>query len=647
MPPVRSISVLLPILNGARYLDRVLEALARQRVAAPWDFLAIDCGSTDGTLAIFEHHAKRFPVPLRVRGILKEEFNHGCTRNLLAALSVGELLVFLTDDAIPLGVEWLAGLAANFDDPRVGAAYSRNVTRPEAEILVRVQNESDPTYGTERREVRISVGDSYARMGPDERRLLYNYCDSASAMRRALWERHPYPRCTFGEDVLQARAFLEAGHTVVFDARAAVEHSHDFSTSDMARRAFVDGAFHVEWLDRVPVATAKTAERLVRRQLRADFRALRAAGVGGRALVRQLARARELRRAYFHGLFEGARSRRRFGPTRVLDSRNVRVLAIVGHGASPLARDYAARLTGAIAAQGHAIEIVTEAELAPRIRALDALENYDLVHLHCPGSLATLTWLLSIERPLLVQMHEDRDADCDAETLFACRRASAVLVATRSSRARLLAEGGFDPLQLVYSPGAESAFERARDLTEHASELSFRYRGLACQARQPPPSVVLDVAGSRTARRTGFARETGAGALLLGPGEGGAEYALHALPEGPVEVDLHVGFTGLPSNCEMAGRVLLDGHSRARFGPMRPERRGETRILTLRIEDGSRVRRLRVENGWSNRGHGHPLRLERVVVHRLVHGRRRPREVLAALGARVGRWLELPPKIGP
>jgi glycosyltransferase involved in cell wall biosynthesis len=66
MPPVRSISVLLPILNGARYLDRVLSSLARQQISIPWDFLALDCGSTDGTLEILDRHAQAFPVPLRV-----------------------------------------------------------------------------------------------------------------------------------------------------------------------------------------------------------------------------------------------------------------------------------------------------------------------------------------------------------------------------------------------------------------------------------------------------------------------------------------------------------------------------------------------------------------------------------------------------
>ncbi|TAJ19370.1 MAG: glycosyltransferase family 2 protein, partial [Planctomycetota bacterium] len=101
--PLRSISVLMPTWQGAEFLDRVLTSLARQRCDVPWDFLAIDSGSTDGTLEILARHAQSFPVPLRVESIDKVEFDHGDTRNLLASRSRGELLVFLTQDAIQIG----------------------------------------------------------------------------------------------------------------------------------------------------------------------------------------------------------------------------------------------------------------------------------------------------------------------------------------------------------------------------------------------------------------------------------------------------------------------------------------------------------------------------------------------------------------
>lgn len=329
MRPIRSISVLMPTWQGEEFLERVLAALAGQRVSVPWDFLAIDSGSTDRTLAILESWRARFPVPLRVESIHKTEFDHGDTRNALAARSCGDLLVFLTQDAIPSSPEWLGRLAANFGDERVGAAYCRNVARPDAELLTRVFSEQDPGYVAGRREVRLPPKVEYAKLDPHARRLLYNFNDVASALRRELWERHPFPRTEFGEDLLLARALLEAGHTVVYDDVATVEHSHDYSSEQMLARAKIDAKFNVEWLDRVCVGSRDDARILTERQLVRDREALFVAGLRGAELEREVERAKALREAAFFGLHEGGLSTRRFPTTRLLERTSLHVLFVV------------------------------------------------------------------------------------------------------------------------------------------------------------------------------------------------------------------------------------------------------------------------------------------------------------------------------
>ena len=153
MRPVRSVSVLMPTWQGMEFLRRVLEGLAAQELGVPWDFRAIDSGSTDGTWELLGEFQARFPVPFARERIDQVEFDHGDTRNLLAARSRGDLLVFLTQDAIPIGSDWLAKLCANFDDPAVGAAYCRNLPRPDAELLTKVFSAGDPGYTAGRRAV--------------------------------------------------------------------------------------------------------------------------------------------------------------------------------------------------------------------------------------------------------------------------------------------------------------------------------------------------------------------------------------------------------------------------------------------------------------------------------------------------------------
>jgi glycosyltransferase involved in cell wall biosynthesis len=365
--PIRSISVLMPTWQGQEFLERVLASLAHQELALPWEFLAIDSGSKDRTLAILESWKARFPVPLRVEHIHSCAFDHGDTRNLLAARSSGDLLVFLTQDAIPSGPKWLAKLAANFDDARVGAAYCRNVPRPDAQILTRVFSENDPGYTPGRREVRLPEAAAYERMNAHEKRLLYNFNDVASALRRELWERHPLPRTKFGEDVLIARALLEAGFTVVYDDLATVEHSHDYGPSEMLERARIDGKFNVEWLDRVCVGSRSDAEVLVKRQLERDREALGAAGLRGDALEHEIGRAAELRRAAFIGLHEGGLSKQRHPPTRMLERTKMRVLYVV-HGFPPDTwagtEVYTLGLALEMQRRGHEVVILTRAPAA-------------------------------------------------------------------------------------------------------------------------------------------------------------------------------------------------------------------------------------------------------------------------------------------
>jgi glycosyltransferase involved in cell wall biosynthesis/GT2 family glycosyltransferase len=336
MRPIRSISVLMPTFRGMEFLPRVLDALAAQECPLPWDLRAIDSSSDDGTWEYLQRRAADLPVPVALERIHGVEFDHGDTRNLLAARSRGDLLVFLTQDAIPAGPGWLAALARNFEDPAVGAAYCRNVPRPDAELLTKLFSAGDPGYTPGRREERVRDLAAWRAADPHTRRLACNFNDVASAVRRELWERHPFPRTPFGEDILMARALLEAGFTVVYDDEATVEHSHDYDAAETRARARVDARFNAEYLGRTCVGSPADARVLVERQLEADRAGLVEAGLAGRALEAELERARELRVAAFEGLYEGGLTERRFPATRVLpeDGTHLHVLFVV-HGFPP------------------------------------------------------------------------------------------------------------------------------------------------------------------------------------------------------------------------------------------------------------------------------------------------------------------------
>ena len=206
--------------------------------------------------------------------------------------------------------------------------------RPDADVLTSLFSAGDPGYSAERREVTLPEAREYAEMNPHERRLLFNFNDVASAVRRELWERHPFPRAQFGEDILMARALLEAGHTVIYDADARVEHSHDYDASELRSRTEIDARFNIEWLGRACVATAADAKTLTERVLAEDTQTIAELGLPANEQQALVKRARELRIATFEGLHAGSHSELRHASSELLENTTLSVLYVV-HGFPP------------------------------------------------------------------------------------------------------------------------------------------------------------------------------------------------------------------------------------------------------------------------------------------------------------------------
>jgi glycosyltransferase involved in cell wall biosynthesis len=86
-------SVVIPVRDGERHLEALLTALGREGAD---EVLVIDSGSRDCSREI----ARAAGVELLE--IAPHEFGHGRTRNLGAERTSGDLICFLTQDALPV-----------------------------------------------------------------------------------------------------------------------------------------------------------------------------------------------------------------------------------------------------------------------------------------------------------------------------------------------------------------------------------------------------------------------------------------------------------------------------------------------------------------------------------------------------------------
>ena len=222
------VSVLIPVRNGGAELARCLDRVRAQRASEEFEVLVLDSGSTDDTAAIARDRGAR------VETIPVEQFHHGSSRNLMARMAEGDVIVFTTHDAYPEGDDWLELLVRPLRErPDVAGVYGRQLAHLDASPPERYF--MDFLYGERARTQRAGSVEELTM----ETTLFSN---ANSAIRKSVWEEFP-----FAEDVLIAedqdwsRRVLLAGHAIVYEPRAGVRHSHAYTMFTAFRRFFESG----------------------------------------------------------------------------------------------------------------------------------------------------------------------------------------------------------------------------------------------------------------------------------------------------------------------------------------------------------------------------------------------------------------------
>ncbi len=218
-------SVLIPVRDGGEEFRRCLSALGRQRLDGDFEIVVVDSGSTDDTVEIAR------AAGARVESIPRSEFNYGGTRNLLAELASGEILVAISHDAYPERDDWLESMTRPFgESDRLAGVYGRQVAHADApppqRFALSFLYGDEPRTQTASRPEEISVRTT----------LFTNVC---SAIRRRVWEEFPFASgMAMGEDQEWARRVLLAGYAIRYEPRAVVRHSHPYTLRSAFRRYF-------------------------------------------------------------------------------------------------------------------------------------------------------------------------------------------------------------------------------------------------------------------------------------------------------------------------------------------------------------------------------------------------------------------------
>jgi rhamnosyltransferase len=250
------ISIALVTRNGASTLPALLDALACQRTDSPMEIVAVDSGSTDGTIDLLAR------AGARVTTIAPEAFNHGLTRNLVVEQARGELVVMLVQDAIPHSESWLEALTTPLlKDARVAATFARQRPRADASAITREYLRRGLVASETPRTLLPLTREALGALPPMDRLLRCTFDDVCSCIRRSVWAAIPFRETPIGEDVEWARDVLLAGHRIEFVPSAVVVHSHERSAGYEFDRT---RALHARLFDLFGLQTIPTLPLLAR-----------------------------------------------------------------------------------------------------------------------------------------------------------------------------------------------------------------------------------------------------------------------------------------------------------------------------------------------------------------------------------------------
>ena len=206
-----------------------------------------------------------FPA-LSVKHIQKEQFNHGTTRYEAAKESDADILIFMTQDALPYDETLLEKLVQPILEKKAAVSYARQLpadTADPIEKITRKVNYPDKS--------RIKTKEDLSELG-----VKTFFCSNVcAAYDRKIYEElggFPHPS-DFNEDMIFAARLIENGYAVSYTAGACVIHSHNYSGKQQYERNVLIGktqAEHPEIFEKYPSEGAgislvkQTARELIR-----------------------------------------------------------------------------------------------------------------------------------------------------------------------------------------------------------------------------------------------------------------------------------------------------------------------------------------------------------------------------------------------
>lgn len=233
-----TIDVIIPTYRSDEKLNRLITMLYRQTVK-PDKVILLHTQE-------FEGQEQPFPKVegsnIMVVPIDKNSFDHGGTRKYGASISEADILMFMTQDAVPKDEFLIEKLLEPYKDPCVAATYARQLPSEKADLLERyTRNFNYP------KQSRVKSREDISEMG-----IKAFFCSNVCATYKSRVYREVggfVDKTIFNEDMIIASAILNANYSIAYVADAKVVHSHRYNYLQQLTRNFDLGVSHNEYCE--------------------------------------------------------------------------------------------------------------------------------------------------------------------------------------------------------------------------------------------------------------------------------------------------------------------------------------------------------------------------------------------------------------
>lgn len=185
----------------------------------------------DTETGIFPKELKNLSDKIRISKIKPEQFDHGGTRHEGAMQSHTDIIVYMTQDAMPVNEYLIEELVKAFDNEKIAAAYARQLPNSKCNVIeryTRVFNYPEQS--------RIKSMEDLETLG-----IKTYFCsDVCAAYRKSVYESLGgfEEKTIFNEDMIMAAKIIQSGGLVKYVAEAKVIHSHNYNCKQQFQRNF-------------------------------------------------------------------------------------------------------------------------------------------------------------------------------------------------------------------------------------------------------------------------------------------------------------------------------------------------------------------------------------------------------------------------